>query len=92
MPIKVVLLYICAEITDEILKKYVVQELFPFSEKLGKALNVPNDFLEDLPEDPAERLRAILSEWQGTGVYPSVSTLNTNLNNLVLKSLFHKKI
>jgi len=47
--------------------------------KVGETLNVPNDFFKDLPEDPAERLRAILTKWKGTGVYPSVSTLNKKL-------------
>ena len=74
------------EITDETLEKYIVQELFPFWEKLGKALNIPNDFLEDLPKDPAERLKGILSEWRGTGVYPSVSTLNKKLKQLGLEN------
>ena len=85
MPRFILIIYVYIELTDEILDKYVVQELFPFSEKLGKALNVPNDFLEDLPEDPAEQLRAVLSEWQSTGVYPSASTLNTKLKQLGLE-------
>ena len=68
-------------ITDEVLEKYIVRELFLFWEKLGKALSISNDFFEDLPEDPAERLRAILREWQATGHAP-VSTLNKKLKQL----------
>ena len=58
-------------------------ELFPFWEKLGKALTIPNDFFEDLPEDPAERLRAILFKWQATN-HSTVSRLNKKLKQLGL--------
>ena len=36
-----------AEITDEMLDQYILPELLPFWEKLGKTFNVPNEFLED---------------------------------------------
>ena len=56
------------EITDEELDQCITEELFPLWEKLGKALKLPGDFLEDIyykfPEDPAERLRGILREWR----------------------------
>ena len=74
------------ELTDEILDQYITEELFPFWEKLGKALKVQNRFLEeDLPADPAERLKTILREWRTTGDHPSVSTLNKKLEQLGLK-------
>ena len=74
------------EITDEMLDNYIVPELLPFWEKLGKALNVPNDFLKgDLPADPAEQLKAVLREWRATDDHPLVYTLNKKLKQLGLK-------
>ena len=68
------------------LDQYIVPELLPFWEKLGKALNVPNDFLKgDLPADPAEQLKVVLREWQTTDDHPSVYTLNKKLKQLGLK-------
>ena len=81
---------LCVVITDETLEKYIVQELVPCWQKLGKALNVPNDFFEDLSEDPAERLRAVLTKWKRTGVYPSVSTLNKKLQQLGFENFKNK--
>ena len=78
------ILCICIELTDEILDQYIIEELFPFWEKLGKALKIPNRFLEDLPADPADRLKAILSKWQTTEDHPLVSTLNKKLKQLGL--------
>ena len=75
---------IYAELTDEILDKYVIQDLFPFWKKLGKALNIQNE--EDLPQDPAERLRTVLRKWKANGDHPSVSTLNTMLRQLGLQN------
>ena len=71
---------------------YIVQELFPFWEKLGKALNIQNDFLEDLPEDPAERLRAVLWEWNANGDHPSVLALNKKLRQLGLQNLIPQDV
>ena len=70
------------------LDKYIVPELLPFREKLGKALNVPNDFLkDDLPADPSEQLKAVLREWRATEDHPSVYKLNKKLEQLGLKDL-----
>ena len=79
------------EITDEVLDRYVMEELFPFWEKFGKALQLPSHFLEnaysDFPSDPAERLRVILREWRATTNHPSVSTLDRTLEQLGLVNL-----
>ena len=55
---------------------------------MGKALNVPNDFLKgDLPADPSEQLKAILREWQATEDHPLANKLNKKLEQLGLKDL-----
>ena len=60
--------------------------MFPSWEKLGKALGVPNHFLEEgLPTDPSERFKAILNQWKATEIHPSVHTLNKRLEQLGLK-------
>ena len=80
------------EITDEILDKYIMEELFPFWEQFGKALKLPGCFLEDtynsFPEDPAERLKVILREWRATSDHPSVYVLNKKLEQIGFKNLF----
>ena len=79
------------EITDEMLDSYIIEELLPFWEKLGKALKLPGCFLEDtyndLPEDPAERLKVILREWRATSDHPSVYVLNKKLEQIGFKNL-----
>ena len=84
------------EITDEELDQCVTEELFPFWEKLGKALKLPGDFLEDtyykFPEDPAERLRVILREWRAKADHPSVNMLNRRLKQLGFKHLVNLRI
>ena len=80
-------MYVCIELTYEILDRYIIKELFPFWEKLGKALKLPNQFLEEgLPADSAERLRAVLREWRAMEDHPSVSILNKRLEQLGLKN------
>ena len=83
-----VFLVLHIEINDETLDRYVMEELFPFWEKFGKALELPSSFLEKtysaFPADPAERLRVILREWRAATVHPSVSTLNQTLEQLGL--------
>ena len=36
------------EITDKELEQYIIEELFPLWEKLGKALKLPGEFLKTL--------------------------------------------
>ena len=89
-------MYVATEITDEELDQYVIQDLFPFWEKLGKALKLPGSFLEDtyykFPEDQAERLRIILREWKAKADHPSVNMLNKRLEQLGFKHLAHPGI
>ena len=77
------------EITDEELDQYVMEELFPLWEKLGKALKLPGCFLDDTyndyPADPAERLRVILREWRAKADHPSLIMLDKRLEQLGYK-------
>ena len=77
------------EITDEELDQYIIEELFPFWEKLGKALKLPGCFLDDTyndyPADPAERLRVILREWRAKADHPSLIMLDKRLEQLGYK-------
>ena len=79
------------EVTDEILDKYIVDELFPLWEKLGKALQLPGSFLEDtysdFPTNSAERLRAIFREWKATAEHPSVVMLDKRLEQIGYQNL-----
>ena len=79
------------EVTDETLDKYIVDELFPLWEKLGKALQLPGSFLEDtynnFPTDQAERLRVILREWRTTTEHPSVVSLEKRLEQIGYKNM-----
>ena len=79
------------EITDETLDEYILEELFPLWEKLGKALQLPGSFLEDtyndIPTDLAERLRIILKEWKATAEHPTVVTLDKRLEQIGYKKL-----
>ena len=67
-----------------------MDELFPYWEKLGKALYVEEDFLQEIfdrfPDNPADRLRIILRKWRDTTVNPSLSTLDEILKHFGLKS------
>ena len=82
---------IAIELTDEILDQYVIEELFPLWEKLGKALRLPGCFLEDTYNDfladPAERLRAILREWRAKANHPSKIILDKRLEQLGFTNL-----
>ena len=73
-------------VTDEILDQYIVDELFPLWEKLGKALRLPGSFLEDtyydFPTNSAERLRAIFREWKTTAEHPTVVILDKRLEQV----------
>ena len=73
------------------LDQYIKEELFIYWEKLGKALHLEDQFLEDIfdrfPEDPAERLRVILTEWRDTTEHPSLDTLDGILKKLGLQPL-----
>ena len=79
------------KVTDEILDNYIVDELFPLWEKLGKALKLPGSFMEDTysdyPTDSAERLRAILKEWKTTAEHPTVVILEKRLEQIGYKKL-----
>ena len=79
------------EITDETLEEYIVDELFPLWEKLGKALRLPGCFLEDTYNDfltnPAERLRVILREWRAKTERPSVFDLEKKLEQIGYKKI-----
>ena len=85
------MLHIAIEITDEELDQYVIEELFPLWEKLGKALRLPGCFLEDtyndFPTDPAECLRAILREWREKANHPSRTILDKRLEQLGFTNL-----
>ena len=78
------------EVTDEILDEYIVDDLFPLWEKLGKALQLPASFLEDtyndFSTDPAERLRVVLREWRSKAELPSVVTLDKRLKQIGYKN------
>ena len=73
------------------LDQYIKEELFIYWEKLGKALHLEEQFLQDIfdrfPEDPAERLRVILMQWRDTTEHPSLDTLDGILKKLGLQSL-----
>ena len=79
------------EVTDEILDEYIVDDLLPLWEKLGKALQLPGSFLEDTYNDfstnPAERLRVILREWKNKAEHPSVVTLDKRLEQIGYKKI-----
>ena len=79
------------EITDEELEQYIIEELFPLWEKLGKALKLPGEFLEDtyndFPAEPAERLRIILREWRAKADHPSLTTLDKRLEQFNIEKL-----
>ena len=79
------------EITDETLDQYIVDDLFPLWEKLGKALHLPGCFLEDtyndFPTDPAERLRVVLREWRVKTERPSVVVLEKTFEQIGYKKL-----
>lgn len=70
---------------------YIVEELYPYWEKLGKALRLEEDFLQEsfdnFQMDPAERLKIILRKWRDTTDNPSLDTLHRILENLGLKHL-----
>ena len=78
-------------ITDEELDQYIIEELFPLWEKLGKALKLPGCFLEDtyndFPTDPAERLRVILRKWKATAEHPSIDVLEKKLKQIGYEKL-----
>ena len=84
-------LIVYVEITDEILDEYIVDDLFPLWEKLGKALQLPGSFVEDTYNDfltdPAERLRVVLREWRTKAEHPSVGTLDKRLKQIGYKKL-----
>lgn len=73
------------------LDQYIKEGLFLYWEKLGKALHLEEQSLEDIfdsfPEDPAERLRVILTKWRDTAEHPSLDTLDGILKKLGLQSL-----
>ena len=77
-------------ISDEMLDLYVVEELSTYWHKLGKALRLEDDLLQEIydksPEDPAERLRIILRKWRDTAENPSLDLLDVILEQLGLKS------
>ena len=90
----ILLVIVCTttgEITDEELDQYVIEELFPFWEKLGKALKLPGCFLDDTyydyPADPAARLRVILREWRAKADHPSLIMLDKRLEQFGIKKL-----
>ena len=82
------LLYIWtfAEITNEILDGYIVEELFSYWEKLGKALHLEETYLQEIydeyPMNPAMRLRMILRKWRDTTERPSLASLDRILGQL----------
>ena len=85
------ILYVEDLVTDEILDQYIVDELFPLWEKLGKALRLPGSFLEDtysdFPTDSAARLRAIFREWKTTAEHPTVVNLDKRLEQIGYQNL-----
>ena len=77
------------EITDEKLEQYIIEELFPLWEKLGKALKLPGQFLEDTDcynrADPAKRLEVILQEWRDKSDHPSLIMLDKILEKFGIR-------
>ena len=73
------------------LDNYIIDDLFPLWEKLGKALQLPGSFLEDtyndFSTDPAERLRVVLREWRTTTEHPSLITLDKRLKQIGYEKL-----
>ena len=73
------------------MEQYIIEELFPLWEKLGKALKLPGDFLEDtyndFPTDPAERLRIIFREWRAKADHPSLTMLDKRLVQFGIEKL-----
>ena len=75
------------------LDRYVVKELFPFWHKLGKALHLEDNFLQetfDNYQEPAERIKIILIKWRDTAKHPSLTTLHRVLEMLGLKDLISR--
>jgi len=72
-----------------------VEELYPYWEKLGKALNLEEEFLHDIydqfPMDPAKRLRIILRKWRDTTEHPSLTTLNDILKHFGLRDVILRR-
>ena len=67
-----------------------MEGLFIYWEKLGKALHLEDQFLQEVydtsPMDPAERLKVILRKWRDTTEHPSLDTLDEILTKFGLKS------
>ena len=77
------------EVTDEVLNRYISEQVYPFWDKLGKALGLSSQFLDynlvlSPDQDPDKRLRVILKKWRDTADDPSVSQLNRIYNQLGL--------
>ena len=68
-----------------------MEGMFGHWEKLGKALNLEEQWLHEIfdefPMDPAKRLRVILRKWRDTTDYPSLSTLHVAIKQLGLNAL-----
>ena len=77
------------------LDQYVMEELFIYWEKVGKALHLKEQFLQDIfdmfPMDPAERLRVILTKWRDTTEHPSLDTLDEIFKKFGLQSLIPER-
>ena len=79
------------EITDQLLDKYIIEELFPLWEKFGKALKLQGSFLDDInynfPADSAEQFKQVLRKWKETADHPTAVTLNKILEIFGFKNL-----
>lgn len=71
------------------LDRYVVEELYPYWEKIGKGLHLEEDFSQESFDNsqmnPAKRLKVVLRKWRDTTPNPSLTTLNSVLKKLGLK-------
>jgi len=82
-------------IGDDVLDLYVVEDLYPYWQKLGRKFKLSQSFLDDtferFPANPAEQLRAVLHEWQARTPHATVAVLNRSLEELDLQDFIPRK-
>ena len=72
------------------LDHYIVEDLYPYWEKIGKGLHLEEDFSQESYDssqiNPAERLKFVLRKWRDTADNPSLATLDSVIKKLGMKS------
>jgi len=77
-------------IGEEGLEQYIVEDLCPYWQKLGRKLELSQSFLDEIyeqfPANPTKRLRAVLNEWQARTTHPTAAILDRSLEELDLQN------